>query len=144
MSCTRRPLVLKLRDLLLDLSSELQRVIDVLERLRRTSRAAKDDASISEEPADYGLIRAYALNFGQEHFCGFAVNNSGFENHALVGDGKLRGPAFDGSFKEWDRAYQDQANAGRGEYGVPFRPERVPESHNAKDSENRGYGKRAE
>lgn len=78
----------------LDLLPEIQRVIDFFEYFGGTASASHDDRSVTQNPSHGGLIDHDALDSGEKDFDASPIRDASFCDDPLVGDGHLRGVAF--------------------------------------------------
>ena len=60
------------------------------------------------------MIHSDAFDFVKEHLGSLFLNESGFENHALVGDRKFGRGSTDMSGCQWNGAHDEDANARPG------------------------------
>ena len=78
-----------------ELPSKLQRVPYARKRFPGAAGSHNDYCSISQDTRQNTLDDIDGLNFGMIHFERIAGNKSGFDNNALIGDGKLTCPVID-------------------------------------------------
>src|SRR5882762_7312535 len=77
------------RNLALDLFSEFQRTIDLLEYFGGASGAAHDHRSVAQNSSHGRFIDHDALDAGEKDFGGSAFREASLYNDSLVGDGHL-------------------------------------------------------